>query len=151
MTSVLSRTIFVCFAHNEKSHMKEPLSARREFFFPTITLERTSTVPLRRQIYRQIARDIHSGAIPPGARLPSTRLLARLLRVSRNTCLAAYDELAGDNLARGERGSGMRVLGRIDPCDLSLFTLRRAIRASRYPARILPLADLDGNPLYFNF
>jgi DNA-binding GntR family transcriptional regulator len=74
--------------------------------------------------------------------------MAGLLRVSRNTVLAAYDDLAADDLARGERGSGMRInAGR----RKTLHGLRHVIRAAGYPARVLSLADPDGNPLLVSY
>ena len=127
---------------------------RREFFVPPIVLERVvldraARVPLQRQIYRQIAGAIRSGAIQCDARLPSTRVMARLLGVSRNTVLAAYDDLAADGLVRGERGAGMRVVGTGTQLrGLTWFGLRDVIRAAGYPARVLALEDADGNPLY---
>jgi DNA-binding GntR family transcriptional regulator len=128
------------------------VSRRREFFVPTIGLDRTGTVPLHRQIYREIARAIRGGGIPSGARLPSTRVLARQLRISRNTVLAAYDDLAAEDLIRGERGAGMRVVGAgpgSAQCGgMTWLGLRRVIRAAAYPARVLAFEDPDGNPLY---
>jgi len=102
---------------------------------------------LYRQIHRQIARAIRGGAVHYEARLPSTRVMAKLLGVSRNTVLAAYDELAAEGLLRGERGAGMRI-GSIVKTSLGL---RQVIRAAGYPARVLALADPDGNPLLINY
>ena len=123
------------------------MSHRRELFVPSIDLDRASSIPLHRQIYHQIARAIRSGAIPRNARLPATRVMARLLRVSRNTMLIAYDDLAAGNLIRGKRGAGMWVNGDA-PVELTWFGLQHVIRAAGYPARILTLADPDGNFLY---
>jgi DNA-binding transcriptional regulator YhcF (GntR family) len=127
------------------------LSRRRELFVPPITLDRTSRVPLPRQIHVQISRAIRSGAIHGEARLPSTRVMARLLRVSRNTVLAAYDDLAADDLICGKMGSGMRINRSTADPEVSLFGLHQVIRAARYPARVLALADPDGNSLYIRF
>jgi GntR family transcriptional regulator/MocR family aminotransferase len=82
---------------------------RPELFLPAIELDAASDVPMQRQITRQIGAAIRGGEIPGGVRLPSSRAMARLLRVSRNTVLAAYDDLAADGLIRGERGAGMCV------------------------------------------
>jgi GntR family transcriptional regulator / MocR family aminotransferase len=49
--------------------------------------------PLFLQIARQIARDIQTRVLAPGARLPGSRELARTLGVHRNTALAALAEL----------------------------------------------------------
>ena len=50
--------------------------------------------PLSLQIVRQLQEAIETGSVAGGTQLPSTRLLARTLGVSRNTLLTAYDELA---------------------------------------------------------
>jgi len=121
---------------------------RPELFLPPIILDRASKLPLHRQIHRQIARTIRDGKIPYEARLPSSRVMAKILGVSRNTVLAAYDDLAADGLALGERGAGMRVAA--GPV-MTLLGLRQVIRAAGYPARVLALADPDGNHLLINF
>jgi DNA-binding GntR family transcriptional regulator len=137
---------------NEKGHWKEPLLSRRpKLFVPSITLEKASGVPLHRQIHSQIAQAIRAGAIPGGVRLPSSRVMARLLGVSRNTVLAAFDDLAADDLLRGERGAGMRVRNGAPVPEVTWFGLRRVIRSAGYPARVVALADPDGNPIYLNF
>jgi DNA-binding GntR family transcriptional regulator len=118
-----------------------------QIFVPPIELDRASKVPLHRQIRHQIARDIRNGAIDSNARLPSTRVMARLLHVSRNTVLVAYDNLAADGLVRGKRGAGVWVNGGA-PANLTWFGLWHVIRASGYPARTLTLADPDGNSFY---
>jgi GntR family transcriptional regulator / MocR family aminotransferase len=124
------------------------VSRRLQLFVPPIALDRASDVPLHRQIHDQIAQAIHAGTIGYEARLPSTRVMARLLRVSRNTVLSAYADLAAGDLARGKRGSGMRInTGR----EKTPPGLRHVIRAAGYPARVLALADPDGNPLIISF
>ncbi len=127
------------------------MSHRRELFVPPINLDRASRVPLYRQIYYQIAQAIRSGSIHCKARLPSTRVMARLLRVSRNTVLVAYDNLAAEDLVRGERGAGMWVNGGTSAGGETWLGLRHVIQAAGYPARILKLADTEGNSLYIRF
>jgi DNA-binding transcriptional regulator YhcF (GntR family) len=118
-----------------------------ELYVPEIGLDRDSRVPLHRQIHRQIGRAIRGGAVHYDARLPSTRVMAKLLGVSRNTVLAAYDDLAAEGLLRGERGAGMRVNSTVT----TSLGLRQVIRDAGYPGRVLALADPDGNPLLINF
>jgi hypothetical protein len=62
------------------------LRRRQDLFIPPITLDRAAPEALARQIHRQIASSIRNA--PADARLPSTRLLSKLLNVSRNTVLA---------------------------------------------------------------
>ena len=127
------------------------MSRRGKVFLPPITLDKTSEAPLSRQIYGQIARSIRSGQIPSGARLPSSRVLARLLGVSRNTVLAAFDDLAADDLLRGEKGAGMRVRNGAPAPEVTWFGLKQVIRAAGYPAKVVELADPDGNPIYLRY
>jgi GntR family transcriptional regulator/MocR family aminotransferase len=54
---------------------------------------------LYHQLARAMKQAIVSGRILPGSRLPSTRELARELRISRNTVKAAYASLYLDRLA----------------------------------------------------
>ena len=85
--------------------MKEPrgrttLNRRRDYTVPALALDRWSPEPLHRQVARQIGDAIRAGELSPEARLPSTRLLAQLLQISRNTVVAAYDELVAAGLIR---------------------------------------------------
>ena len=115
----------------------------RQLFLPPVTLERTASSPLHRQIRRQIESAIRGG-VAEGLRLPSSRTLARLLGVSRNTVLAAYDELAADGLITGRRGAAMMVTAR---GRSGSFDLRRLLREAQYPARTLSIGDPDGNAI----
>jgi DNA-binding GntR family transcriptional regulator len=118
---------------------------------PSITLDQASATPMRRQIYVQIAAAIRDGAIPTGARLPSSRTMSGILGVSRNTVLAAFDDLAADGLLRGERGAGMWVQSGAPAPEVTWFGLKRVIREAGYPARVVTLTDPDGNPLYLRY
>jgi GntR family transcriptional regulator/MocR family aminotransferase len=120
------------------------LNRERDLFLPSIILDRASSTPLHQQVRRQIAGAVRR--CTPGARLPSTRALARLLGVSRNTVLAAYDDLAADGLIQGRRGAGMLVTGA--QRGASAFDPRRVMREAQYPARTLSFLDLDGTPFY---
>lgn len=65
--------------------------------------------PLYRQVYLHIRRAILGGQLPAGARLPSTRVLAQELGVSRNTVAAAFDQLYAEGFIEGRVGSGSYV------------------------------------------
>jgi len=75
-----------------------------------IALDRSSPIPIYRQIERQIRGMILSGTLPAGFRLPPERRLAESLQVNRTTVLAAYRELRGDQLVTSRVGSGTVVL-----------------------------------------
>jgi DNA-binding GntR family transcriptional regulator len=106
-------------------------------------------MPLHRQVRTQIARAIRGGE-RAGTRLPSTRVLARLLGVSRTTVLAAYDDLVADGLIQGQRGSGMLVAAGVGSGE-SALELRRLLQNAQYPARTIGFFDPDGTPLYFTY
>ena len=118
----------------------------RQLFLPPIELDREASMPLHRQISVQIARAFRGGA-GDGARLPSSRMLATLLGVSRNTVLTAYDELAADGLIRGRRGSAMIVARP----STGLPDVLRLLRDAQYPSCTLTIADPDGAELYLNY
>ena len=121
----------------------------RHSVVPPINLDRNSRVSLPQQIYAEIARAIGSGCIQHEARLPATQTLARLLGVSRNTVIAAYEDLAAADLISAKRGSGMWVNGSSRRV-MSSSCLRNVGRAANYPERLLLIKDLDGNSLYLN-
>ena len=72
-----------------------------------ISLDRTSTVPLFRQICERTRGAIVAGQLHPGERLPSARGLAAQLGAARGTVEAAYAILAGEGwiVARGAAGT----------------------------------------------
>ena len=59
--------------------------------------------PLQEQIGRQLRAAIFERRLPPGTALPSSRVLAKDMAVSRSTVTAVYDRLSGEGLlqARG--------------------------------------------------
>jgi GntR family transcriptional regulator/MocR family aminotransferase len=65
--------------------------------------------PLYRQIYRALRRAILEGDLVAGARLPSTRGLARELGVSRNVVLLAFEQLAAEGFVTMRVGAGTYV------------------------------------------
>jgi GntR family transcriptional regulator/MocR family aminotransferase len=67
-------------------------------------------VPLYLRIYRQLREHILSGSLEPGARLPSARMLARDLGVSRNTVEAAFAQLVDEGFVDRRVGAGSVVV-----------------------------------------
>ena len=72
-------------------------------------LSKSSAVPLREQLARQVKLGIASGDLPAGKRLPSTRELARRFQIHSNTVSAAYRELASHGWVEFRKGSGVYV------------------------------------------
>lgn len=83
-------------------------------------------LPLYEQIYGAIRREIEAGGIACGEKLPSTRLLASNLGVSRFTVDLAYGQLVSEGYIQARAGSGFFV------CEVS--ELPMGIHASQPPA-----------------
>jgi GntR family transcriptional regulator / MocR family aminotransferase len=67
-------------------------------------------MPNHRRVYEAIRRAITEQVLPSGSRLPSTRNLATDLSVSRNTILAAFDQLLDEGYVAAKTGSGTYVV-----------------------------------------
>ena len=74
-----------------------------------IELEKSQKRSKANQIYRQIKGKILNGELKSGERLPSTRMLAKDIQVSRNTVLTAFDMLVSEGLVDSIPGSGLYV------------------------------------------
>ena len=77
-----------------------------------IATDRSSAVPVYRQICRRIAQLIDEGSLEPGERLPPTRNLASALGVHRSTVVRAYDECRAEGYLESTAGSYTRVRAR---------------------------------------
>lgn len=74
-----------------------------------IAVDRDAGQPLQRQLYDKIGGLILNGRLTSGTLLPSSRALARDLGVSRNTVIAAYEQLAAEGFTEAAIGSGTTV------------------------------------------
>jgi GntR family transcriptional regulator/MocR family aminotransferase len=74
-----------------------------------IRLDRAEVLPLERQLVEQLRQFILDGRLAANTRLPSTRVLALALGVSRNVAVAAYDELFAEGYVEGRHGSGTYI------------------------------------------
>lgn len=79
----------------------------------TIRLSRTGPVSLQEQLTVTLRQAILEGRLAPGSELPSSRLLAEELGVSRTTTLRAFESLVLEGLAEATIGSGTRVAGSV--------------------------------------
>lgn len=77
--------------------------------FDFLCMDRTSSTPLYSQLFAQIRDAILDGALAPGARMPSTRALAKHLTVGRNTVTTAYEMLAAEEYLVPYGAAGTRV------------------------------------------
>jgi len=74
-----------------------------------IYLDPDSPLSLQNQIREKLVDGVLSGTLPPGHKLPSTRKLASLLNVSRNTVVLAYQQLVADGYLETRDRSGVYV------------------------------------------
>lgn len=83
------------------------LSEARSGASPGASSKPQQSKPLYRQIYERFSSAIASGALKPGARIPSARELAAELGLARGTVEAALSLLATEGYlqARGQRGT----------------------------------------------
>ena len=85
-----------------------------------IDLQEDGKTPLYEKIYRYIRDEIVDGRISEGEKLPSTRLLAGNLSVSRSTVELAYDQLLAEGYIEAEPCRGYFV------CDVkALYQLEQ--------------------------
>jgi DNA-binding transcriptional MocR family regulator len=129
----------------KRAKESEPLS---------LVLDRTLGRPMCLQLCDFLRQAIMNRSLPPGYRLPSTRSLAERLRVSRNTVLNAYEELAAEGLIEGRIGSGTRVrvsVSRFRHLPVpNIPDLRTLLRQAHYPVAAAGICDPDGTPLYLH-
>jgi len=75
----------------------------------TYELKKSPGVPLYEALYRCIRKDILSGSLLPGEKLPSKRALAQNLEVSKITVEAAYNQLLSEGFIRSQEKVGYFV------------------------------------------
>ncbi|MGH2493523.1 MAG: PLP-dependent aminotransferase family protein [Ktedonobacteraceae bacterium] len=84
---------------------------------PEIILDQNAAAPLYRQLYERLRGSILAGQLEAGTRLPSTRVLASSLGVSRTTTALAYELLLLEGYIESRVGDGTRV-ARLQPEQL---------------------------------
>jgi GntR family transcriptional regulator / MocR family aminotransferase len=72
-------------------------------------IDRVSGKAVNRQLYQVIREAILAHALPVGLQLPSSRDLARELKMSRNTVTYAYDQLVAEGYLETRVGAGTFV------------------------------------------
>ena len=99
------------------------LTHLRKAGLTTIHLDAADPRPLYQQMYEKLRQLILGSHIAPGTQMPSTRVLAQELGVSRNTVLAAFSQLAAEGYLTSRPGAGSFVA---DPLPDDMFRARRA-------------------------
>ncbi|CQR73162.1 HTH-type transcriptional regulatory protein GabR [Sporomusa ovata DSM 2662] len=97
-----------------------------------MNLRRHSEVSLARQIYQVLREQMTAGQLRPGELLPSTRELAKLLSVSRNTTYEAYEMLSAEGYIVSRQGSQTRVAAglHLEKPAPALEDLRKAVQSA---------------------
>jgi GntR family transcriptional regulator len=72
-------------------------------------IQSDSDIPASKQLFDQIQFAIASRQYPPGHRLPSTRQLAMITKLHRNTISKVYRQLEETGLVESQAGSGIYV------------------------------------------
>src|SRR5262245_11188011 len=78
---------------------------REAFPLDALSLDRSRVEPLHRQVYQALSDLIRDRTLAAGSTLPSTRSLASDLAVSRNTVVAAYEQLATEGYLSNRAGA----------------------------------------------
>lgn len=98
---------------------------------PVVAIDRTSSAPLHRQIYEGFRSAILEGRLRPGQRIPSSRVLAAEILVSRFPVLNAYAQLLAEGYLESRVGAGTIV-----SCSLpEQLTASRPTRTKSAPAK----------------
>ena len=115
----------------------QPAIAKGGFEF---RLDLKSGVPVYRQIIDQLLGAIATGALRPGARLPTVRQLAVDLEINPNTVVRAYRELEIREVLTTQQGTGTFVTEKqIQPTDAE-----RQRRVSQLVGELLSKAGAEG-------
>jgi Transcriptional regulators containing a DNA-binding HTH domain and an aminotransferase domain (MocR family) and their eukaryotic orthologs len=74
-----------------------------------LPIDKTSEIPLIKQVYQQIRSLILDGELKAGEKLPATRELAAHINVSRNVIIEAYELLIAEGYIVSSPGSGTYI------------------------------------------
>ena len=79
--------------------------------FSFLDLDKSSPIPLFQQMNTQIRQAVLSGRLPSHIRLPSSRVLALDIGVSRTTVVTAFEQLIAEGYLESRVGAGTYVAG----------------------------------------
>lgn len=77
---------------------------KQSFPLDSVSLDRTLSVPLHRQLYGRLRGMIEDRILASGDALPSSRSLAQDLNVARNTVVSVYEQLSTEGYITGRPG-----------------------------------------------
>lgn len=104
-----------------------------------VSIDRTSSEPLQRQLRRALITAIHDGRLQPGQKVLSSRALADKLGIARNSATAVYDELIARGYleSRPRRGCFVAVRGPgADQRSSTSSVVDWQARMVRHPSRL---------------
>ena len=90
------------------------VKAAKGALLATLEIDRSSRVPIYRQIEDFLRQMILNGSFLPSQKLPSTRELALELGVSRITIKSVYEQLISEGYVQGKTGAGTYVSEGLD-------------------------------------
>lgn len=109
-----------------------------------IILDPASKLPIYIQIYSQMKENILNKRFKKGSRLPSTRELSSMLKVSRNTVEAAYLQLSSEGYIKSKQCSGF-IVEDLDPGLLSIT------KSTDISEKTKVDAEIDEEPCKYDF
>ena len=113
--------------------------------FEMVRLDRASSEPLHQQLYRQIREELESGSFDSSAsRVPSSRVLAATLGISRPTVNQAFSKLLAEGYLQVRKRSGIFVADHLPATFLKaarLTTTARTEHSPRVARRVTRMTD----------
>jgi len=104
--------------------------------FEMVRLDRTSSEPLYQQLYRQIREELESVSFDSStSRVPSSRVLAATLGISRPTVNQAFSKLLAEGYFQARKRSGIFVADRLPATFLKAATPAATSR-TEHPPRV---------------
>jgi GntR family transcriptional regulator / MocR family aminotransferase len=108
-----------------------------------IVLDSQAAIPLYKKLYEELRQAILDGRLSPGQRVPSTRSLAKSLKVSRITVTQSYEQLIDEGYLQAIAGSGTFVSTQLpdkllhsDSHSSMPKAVRPSIKLSQYGAEL---------------
>src|SRR6266496_430818 len=113
--------------------------------FEMVRLDRASSEPLYQQLYRQIREELESGSFDSSAsRVPSSRVVATTLRISRPTVNQAFSKLLAEGYLQVRKRSGIFVADHLPATFLKAVrpaTIARTEHSPRVARRVTRMTD----------
>jgi GntR family transcriptional regulator/MocR family aminotransferase len=100
-----------------------------------VSLQREISVPLHIQLQRALREAIQKGRLSPGCMLPSTRVFASELGLSRGVVVEAYEQLLAEGYLCSSRGSSTHVADRPSANSLPMIQEAATARPPLYDLR----------------